>query len=138
MAIIHETTMDSAGNAMGVVADSDGDERVWGGRILGSRNIRRERSSLVENHLRGSAVYPHKSFRRRFGIPQTFFYRVHDEFVKWKLNYWGMHVDIGGRNTIPSQIMGCFRLLHTGDSNDAMDDGPCMGEETIRLYFSLF
>lgn len=112
----------------------------WGGRVPGSKNVKRIPSTWEVEYLSATPVYPEKEFRRRFGIPILLFWRIHQDLIVLKPELWGTRMKSNGRKGIPStiKILACLRLLRTGDSYDRMDDGCKMAEETLRVYFIKF
>lgn len=112
---------------------SSDEEGRWGGRTKNATKPKRGYGSCHADHLGDSCVYPERIFCSRFGIPRRMFWRIHEDLVKDKLQYWGTRQVVGNRAGISStaKIMVRLRIIRTGNLFDSMDNGMRRVKETV-------
>ncbi len=102
---------------------------IWGGRALGSRNLKRRKvSTWISDYLGPTPVYPSNLFRRRFAVPRTLFERLRNDLLAFNPTFWKQRRrGVGALGHTPEQRVLCaLRILSTGCSHDNLDDGSVM------------
>ncbi len=114
---------------------------VCAGRAVGSKNLKRRRTSTwITDYIGDSPIYPPALFRRRFAIPITLFHRLLRDLREFNPEFWTQRrKGFGTMGHTPEQrILSSLKLLSYGCSNDSLDDGSSMSEESVRISFQYF
>ncbi len=117
------------------------DRSSWGGRAVGSKNLKRRKiSTWIYDYLGPSPVYPSNLFRRRFAIPRTLFYKLKNDLIAHNPSYWPQRRRGFGPlgHTAEQRVLSALRILSTGCSYDILDDVSLMSEEAVREAFQCF
>lgn len=115
-------------------------DEIRGGRILGSKNFVRGASTWITSYIDVNPAFPDHIFRRRFSIPRVLYFRIKDDLLRHREDYWKKRRNGIGRGGIPTdlKLLSCFRILSSGNCTDSVDDAACISEESVRIYFRQF
>lgn len=118
-------------------SSSKGGRRPWTGRVMGPSTVSREPSHWMRYYMGPNLMYPTTTLHRVFHVPRTLFWRIISNLIHQNHTKWSTRTDGFGRKGKEAEIkvMVCLRLLGSARSLRDLDDGACMGKETIWKYF---
>ena len=140
---VQKTAAATSVAALGVLsrgAEIEEPGRNWHGRLPGSANLRRGKSSWVTDYLGETPLYPLRSFRRRFRVPRALMLKIAQDLMEFNPDIWKTRVDAAGRSGQQTEVkvMVCLRVLGSGCSLEDVDDKARMAPETVRYYMKHF
>ena len=116
------------------------EEKKWGGRKPGSKNIKRGKSTWIDDYVKDNAAYPSYLFRRRFSVPKTLYLKLKNDLLEQKPENWQTKLNGIGYACKPTDVklLSCLRILSCGTTTDSLDDATRMSEEIGRQYMRKF